>query len=144
MKRFLAIVVVSMGILCAINSHASAQSDTHIYTATTFKIAMPSGGSEAERDSLVAEYLEWVVKKNDKVLSAKNYRHSWGSNSSDWLVISEFKSMADLAASEKIDDELMKKHWPDEKKRREFNRRFFSYFPNHSDEIYSGDPKFDK
>jgi len=144
MKRFLAFVVVSMGMLCTINWHASAQPDTHIYTATTFKIAMPDGGSMAERDSLLAEYLEWVVKKNDKVLSSKNYRHSWGSNSSDWLFISEFRSMADLAASEKIDDELMKKHWPDEKKRREFNRRFFSYFPNHSDEIYSGDPKFDK
>lgn len=144
MKRFLAIIVMSMCIPCAINSHASAQADTHIYTATTFNIAIPNGGSEAERDPLVAEYLEWVVKKNDKVLTSKNYRHSWGSNSSDWLVIGEFRSMADLAASERIDDELMKKHWPDEKKRREFNRRFFSYFPNHSDEIYSGDPRFDK
>jgi len=36
---------------------------------------MPEGGSEAERESLLGEYAQWVVKKNDKILAVKNFRH---------------------------------------------------------------------
>lgn len=76
--------------------------------------------------------------------SQKNFRHYYGSDFRDWVVITEYKTWADIEAAAGINQELNKKKWPDDKKRAEFFRKVMKYFPTHSDEIYRELPKFGK
>lgn len=138
-----------VGICCfflLFNKTAYAQEEGHIYAVVTWKAVMPDGGTEAERDSLMSEWVESTLKNNDKILSSKTLRHLSGSNSNDWVVITEYESWADIEAARKMNQELNKKKWPDDKKRAEFFRKLGKYFSgySHSDEIYSELPKFKK
>jgi len=125
------------------NSAIAQEEEGHIYVVTTWKSAMPEGGSAEERDALVMEINE-ARKSNEKVLSVKNLRHRYGSDRRDWVVIIEYATWADIEEAANINQELDRKKWPDDKKRAEFFRKLTSYFPDHSDEIYTGLPKFDK
>lgn len=128
-----------------ISSIATAQDESHVYIVVTYKAVMPENGTAAERDSLLSEWVEAVLKKNDKILSSKNLRHFYGGDSRDWVVISEYASWADIAEAIKVNQELAKKRWPDDKERREFFRKLGEYWlPSHSDEIYNELPKFKK
>ncbi len=127
------------------NSRALAQEEEpHVYQITTWKTVMPEGGSATERDSLLLEWVNAVLRPNTKILSSKNLRHDYGSDSHDWVVITEYKTWADIEAAGKMSDELFNKKWPDKKQQGEFNRRLGKYFTGHSDEIYRELPKFRK
>lgn len=121
-----------------------AQDEGHVYLVTTYKTAMPEGGSMRERDSLLALAFDWSVKKNDKILSERELVHWFTNDSQEWIVITELKDWADIEAAGKMDEELMKKAIPDDKKRREFNQRLAKYFPTHSDKIMREMPKLRK
>lgn len=124
---------------------ANAQDESHAYVAVTYKAIMPDDGTVAERDSLLSEWTEAVTKKNDKILSSTNLRHFFGSDNRDWVVFVEYESFADIAEAIKVNQELAKKRWPNEKERSEFFQKLGKYFlPLHSDEIYTALPKFDK
>lgn len=134
----LALVVCFM----MLSSVGFAQEDEgHIYVVSTFKMLIPEGGSAAERDNLVMELIE-AQKSNKKVLSSITLRHHWGSDSRDWVTITEYKSMADFVEALKIDAKLNKKKWKDDEGVTEFFRKLGKYFTKHSDEIYIELPKF--
>ncbi|MFQ5798318.1 MAG: hypothetical protein ACE5H0_06445 [Bacteroidota bacterium] len=120
------------------------EEEAHVYLIQTWKTVMPEDGTAAERDSLVSEWVEGVLKKNGKVLSSMNLRHFFGLDSRDWIVINEYETWADMVAAGEMFQELNKKKWPDEEKRAEFFRKFGKYFPRHSDQIYRELPKFGK
>lgn len=129
-----------------INNSAFAQmqeAPSHIFVVTTWKIVMPEGGSAAERDSLLKELFN-AQKSNPKVLSTLQLQHHWGNDSRDWVVITEYATMADIDEANKIDQELTKKKWPDDKKRAAFWQAVGKYFDYHSDEIYMEKPEFRK
>jgi len=137
------------GICCfflLLNMAAYAQEEGHVYVVATYKAVMPDGGTAAERDSLLSEWVEAVEKNNDKIISSKTLRHLYGNNSNDWVVITEYKNWADIEAAHKMNLELNKMKWPDDKKRAEFFRQLGKYFSgySHSDEIYTELPKFKK
>jgi hypothetical protein len=115
----------------------------HIFVITTWKTVMPEGGSEAERDSLAKELFD-AHKSNPKVLSQMTMHHYWGHDSRDYVVITEYASMADIDAAGKINQELRKKKWPDDKKRAAFWKAIGKYFDYHADEIYMGMPQLRK
>jgi len=134
----LALVVCFM----MLNNVSFAQDDEgHIYVVTTWKMVMPEGGSADERDNLILELIE-AQKSNKKVLSSMTLRHRWGSDSRDWVVINEYKNMADVLEAQKINEKLNKKKWKDDDERAEFFRKLGKYFLKHSDEIYRELPKF--
>ena len=134
----LALVVCFM----MLSSVGFAQDDEgHIYVVSTFKSVIPEGGSADERDNLLMELIE-AQKSNKKVLSSVTLRHHWGSDFRDWVFITEYKSMADFAEAEKINQKLNKKKWKDDDERAEFFRKLGKYFSEHSDEIYIELPKF--
>lgn len=56
------------------------EEERHVYVIQTWKTVMPEDGSAAERDSLFSEWFEAVPKKNNKILSAVNLRHFYGSD----------------------------------------------------------------
>lgn len=129
-----------------VNNSAFAQEEEeqgHIFVVTTWKTVMPDGGSAAERDSLLKELYN-AQKSNPKVLSQRELQHHWGNDSRDMVVITEYASMADIDEAGKINQELNKKKWPDDKKRAAFWQAVGKYFDYHSDEIYEERPEFRK
>jgi len=134
----LALVVCFM----MLSSVGFAQDDEgHIYVVSTFKSVIPEGGSSDERENLLMELRE-AQKSNKKVLSSVTLRHRWGSDTRDWVFITEYKSLADFAEAQKINQKLHKKKWKDDDERAEFFRKLGKYFSEHSDEIYIELPKF--
>lgn len=108
----------------------------NIFHVRTFTSVMPPGGSARERDSLLAEYLEHVVRKNDKIVSARHFRHYFGKDSRDWVLVVEYRKLEDYEAAVAVNQELSRKRWPDEAKRADFNRKLLRYWePQHSDEV---------
>ncbi len=121
-----------------------AQEEPHLFTMTTWEMTIPQGGSLAERDSLMAIFHEAVTKKNDKVLSSRDFVHYYTADSREYIVLQEFRTWQDIEAADKMNDELMAKAFPDQEKRREFNRKLGRYFGSHGDRILTGRPKFSK
>jgi hypothetical protein len=114
------------------------EEEPHVYTIVTWESLDPEGGSNAERDSLGAIRIENVVNKNEFILNQSVMTHMYGSNSSDFVVITEYKSFADIEKATKRNGELFREFMPDSEKRAEFWKAFGAYFGKHSDEIYQG------
>jgi len=64
--------------------------------------------------------------------------HMYGSNSSDYVIINEYKSFGDIEKAQSRSNELMREFMPDDEARAEYFSAVFKYFGNHSDEIYQG------
>ena len=144
-KRIFTFVLTIAVCILLLNSLSFAQEkEPHFFVVTTWKTVMPDDGSAVERDSLMKEWTEKVLKKNEKIISQKNFRHYYGSDVRDWVIITEYKTWGDIEAAAKISQKLNKKSWPDDKKRSEFFKNLMKYFGTHSDEIYKDMPKFSK
>lgn len=115
------------------------EENPHIFVMTTWESLNPEGGSQAEFDSLGIFYRENVVEKNEFILGEQVMWHYYGNNSSDFVVIHEYKNWADIEKANNRNQELMKEAIPDNEKRQEFWKVFGKYFGNHSDEIYQGE-----
>ena len=141
MKTTLMLLVVFL--ICSVwTAHAQTG---NVFIVQTFKAKMPEGGTAAERDSLYMEWVENVAKKNEKILSHRDFRHYFGQDSRDWIVITEYRSLTDFEATDSINVQLARKRWPDDKKRADFNQKLFRYWePIHADEVYRILPKFSK
>ena len=139
------VLCLAFAVCCFLMSSAVyAQDEPHVYTLTTMRAAMPEGGRGSERDSLLSWYTENIVKKNPKIVSEIQLRHYYTADSQEWMILSEFKNWADIDAANTMNDDLMKKAVPDERKREEWNRAFGRYFPTHSDRILTEVPKLRK
>ena len=145
MKNTVHFTLALVACFMILSSVGFAQDDEgHIYVVRTRKTVIPEGGSAKERDNLLMELME-AQKSNKKVLSIKHLRHHWGSDSRDWVTITEYKNMADVLEAGKISVKLNKKKWKDDDERAEFFRKLGEYFlDGHSDEIYQELPKFAK
>ncbi len=115
------------------------EKEPQVYVITTWERLYPEGSSQAEFDSLGIFYRENVVEKNEFILGEQVMWHYYGNNSSDFVVIQEFKSLADIEKANNRNQELMKEAIPDNEKRQEFWAAFGKYFGQHSDEIYQGE-----
>ena len=137
-------LMCAVNLLLINNNLYAQQEERHFFEVQTFKTVIPEDGSYAERDSLMLEWVKAVQNKNDKFISVRHLRHYYGSDSRDWVVIWEYKSWEDIEAASNKSVELFREHWPDDKERAEFNKKFGKYWTGHSDEIYREFPKFRK
>ena len=110
----------------------------HVFTIVTWETLSPEDGSDAERDSLVAIWVENATKKNEFIVNHTRMTHLYGANSSDYVVINEYKNFADIEKAQSRNNELFREFMPDDEARAKFFKAFFSYFGHHSDEIYQG------
>lgn len=125
---------------CAANAQQS-----NVVTVTTYKTVWPEGGKIAERDSLMNLWFENVAKKNGKIIHINYFVHYWGSDSRDYVIMAEYKSLSDMEKADSISTALWRLYMPDAKKRAEYNQKLGRYFDlMHSDEIYHTVPKFTK
>ena len=114
------------------------EEEPHVFEVTTWEAVNPEGGSDAERDSLMTIFIENAVNKNEFIVKQIIMTHMYGSNSSDYVVITEHKSFGDIEKAQSRNTELFREFMPDDKERAEFFDAIFSYFGSHSDEIYQG------
>jgi len=110
----------------------------HVYNVVTWESVNPEGGSNAERDSLIAIWTENAVNKNEFILNQIVMTHMYGANSSDYVVITEHNSLGDMEKAGNRNFELFEEYMPDDTQRAEYYDATFKYFGNHSDEIYLG------
>lgn len=144
MLRFLLTGILLMGFGVLQAQDARQEKAPRIVILTTWESVMPPNGSAAERDALLSEWVENILLKNDKILSQKNYGHYYGSSLRDWVVITEYENWNAIDEANKLNQQLMKAHWPEEKDRQMFFRMLSKYFIDHSDEILMEKPKYNK
>ena len=123
-------------ILFFLSNSTQAQEDSHIFTMTTIHLTFPEDGSMAEFDSLNQLYTDRVIKMNPKIISQRNFRHFWGSDNRQFVIMTEYKNMEDMLAANDMNDELFMKGWPTKEERAAYNKASSKYFGWHSDEIY--------
>lgn len=93
------------------------------------------------------EYMSKLVVPNKDVVSQNGLMHFYTPDNRDFVIMTEYKDWASIDKSGATQDELAKKNWPDEKKRRELFRQSNMMFDNnagHSDEIYQEYKQFRK
>jgi hypothetical protein len=138
MKHSLRFFTISLFIVVTFNINLLAQDNNgHVFTVTTFQINNPEDGSIAEFDSLNQLYTDKVIKKNEKIISQVNLRHFWGSDSRQFVIITEYKNMDDMLAANEVNNKLLIEGWPDKEERNKYNKAGSKYFGYHSDEIYT-------
>lgn len=119
---------------------AQDKDENNIVLAVTYQAAFPEDGSVAEFDSLYAELDKNVVSKNKYINAVLRVGHMYGSNSGDFIVITEYKG-GGLELLEKANEEglkLFKKWKPEKEDRASFNKALNKYYKDrHSDEIYT-------
>jgi len=134
-----AFIVFLLAVALAFSGMLYAQEEEpHVFTIVTWESVSPESGSNAERDSLAAIWVENTVNKNEFILNQTLMTHMYGSNSSDFLVITEYKNFADIEKAQNRNFELIEEFMPDNEKRAAFWKAFTSYVGSHSDEIYQG------
>lgn len=119
---------------------AQDKDEPNTVTAVTLAFDTDADGSPAEFDSLYALFDENVVSKNKFIKSVMRVGHLYGSNSGDFVVITEYNGSG-LGIIDKAGDEgfeLFKKWKKDKEDRAEFSKARNKYFkPSHSDQIYT-------
>ncbi len=134
-----AFIVFLLAVALGFSGMLYAQEEApHIFEVTTWEAVNPEGGSNAERDSLIAIWTENAINKNEFIVNQTIMTHLYGSNSSDYVVMNEHKSISDMEKAQSRNNELFREFMPDDEARAEFFDVLFKYFGSHSDEIYQG------
>lgn len=93
----------------------------------------------------VKEFNEKITFKDPYIKAYYPYRHSWGSNSTDFNEAFFYDSLSDLEKSNEKIDELIKSTWPNEKDADAFfDELEKSFTGKHSDYIYRNIPSLSK
>ena len=114
-----------------------ADTAVHIYYVRTSHRAFPADAKPGEFQQLMNEFYQNVTLKNGLIKGYYPSRHFWGADSREFVEAFVYSSLADLEKSADANQALIKAHWPDETKRKEFFDKLNRYFENwHGDEIY--------
>lgn len=83
------------------------------------------------------EFFDKVTSKNELIVNTHVVRHFYTEDNTEVKFVFVYNNWADIEKSNEINNELIKKAWPDEAKRKEFFDKQSSYYTKeHSDEIY--------
>ena len=102
------------------------------------------GLSRSYLDSTIREWRHGWIVDDSKPLAVDIINYILEVNNTSHGGISKYKSWEDIEAASNKSVELFREHWPDDKERAEFNKKFGKYWTGHSDEIYREFPKFRK
>lgn len=127
-------------ILSTIPGLHSKQFDTsaHVFYLRTSHLSFPKDGSNAEIISGINAFTDNVGAKNDLLKGYYTFRHLYGADSREFTEVFAYKSLTDLDKATGINTDLIKKYWPDEKKREDAGAKVSRYFESwHADAIYT-------
>jgi hypothetical protein len=117
----------------------------HLYYIRTTHRAFPADGKQGEVAELMNEFNQNVTQKNTLIKGYYPSRHRWGADSRDYIEAYVYGSLADMEKANAEDEVLIKAHWPDEAKRKEFFAKLNKYFePWHGDALYKHVPELRK
>jgi len=141
-KLFISVIMVTVIMICS-SPEIWAQAPTgNVAGFSYLKMKQVEGGSTTKRDSLIAIYNANVTNKNEFILSHREYRHFYTANSTDYVIVEEYKDLASMEKSGPRNTELEEAAWPDKMKRKEFLDAMNAYFENwHGDAIFSTNTK---
>lgn len=144
-KVNLALTLILLVMLIATTEGFTQANIGNVVNVTTLRMKYVEGGSAVKRDSIIAIYNEKVTKKNEYVLSHREYRHFYTPDNTDYFIMEEYKDMASMEKAAIRYEELEKLAWPDEAQRKAFLAGMNAYFEMwHGDAIYSTNPKLSK
>jgi len=144
MKHLYMKMVVVLVTLFFLVGNIIGQDEAHYYTITTWKMTIPEDGNNKELNELLKEWHDKIIVKNDKILSEKVLRHSSGSDSRDWVIITEYASWNDIDAANEAQGKLIDEGWPNKDDRQKYFKTFGKYGVKHTDEILRERPKLSK
>jgi hypothetical protein len=141
MKKSSLLLQIVWGVLLFSSGILSAQDNTdQQYLAVTkmhWNMDMEDF-SMKEWQAVEKEFLDKVTLKNDHILATTTSLHFMTEDNTEVLYVQLFNSWNDIDLSSKKNNELIKKAWPDEAKRKAFLKKRDSYYSSyHSDEIYA-------
>ncbi len=137
------IIVIILLIPCL--GFAQDDEKPNIVVGVTWTHEHKEGITVTNLDSIWALYNKNVTEKNKYITMEFCVSHAYGSNSSDFLVITEYNgSGLDIPAKAAEEDTRLYKEWKKDKEdRKAFNDLFSEHFkPKHSGEIYTVFSKF--
>lgn len=116
-----------------------------IYYVRISKRAFPEDGKPEEIAALRKEYKENVIDKNPYIKGYYPSVHAWGSDGRDFIESFVADSLGDLTLMFDENQKLVKDHWPDEQKRKDFFDKMDRYMTGfHSDYIFRQVPELTK
>lgn len=140
-KNLLAVAMLILTVFTNSNSAAQETPKPVLMTVTTLHRNVDVDRKDNDRKNWLQaeqEYFDKVTSKNDLILRSNILNHYFTDNSSEVLFVTVYKNWEDIEKANDINEELIKKGWPDEKQRTAFFEKYNSYYgPMHSDEIYS-------
>jgi len=144
-KFFISQIMILCFIICNSPEIWAQMPAGNVVGVTYLKMKSVEGGSWAKRDSLLAIYNTNVTNKNEYVLSHREYRHFYTANSTDYMIIEEYKDLASMEKAGDMTTQLEEKAWPDKMKRQEFLDAMNAYFENwHGDGLFTTNTKLSK
>lgn len=88
--------------------------------------------------SMEKEVMDKVTRKNEHIISAGYYLHSFTADNTELLYVHTYPSWDAIDKAVLRNEELRKLAWPDDAKRKDFFKKLGSHYANmHSDEIYA-------
>lgn len=127
--------LIILTLLMSLKTQAQEEPQTVYITLTTMHRNLDTDKSEWMKAE--QEYFDKVTSKNDLIIGADVLTHYFTENSSEILRVGAYKTWEDIEKADKINEDLIKKAWPDEKDRKAFFEKYGSFYtPMHSDEIY--------
>ena len=116
-----------------------------VYYMQTRHRAFPADRKEGEFTKLMDEFAQNVTLKNKLLNGYYPLRHIWGADSREYIETYVFNSLADMEKAVEENETLIKAHWPDEAKRKEFFADLNKYFERwHGDALYRHVPELRK
>lgn len=120
-------------------------SEPLVYYVRVSQLAFPEDGKTEEIMALREEYTTNVIDKNDLILGYYPSRHYWGADSRDLVEAFVVESLCDVTKALDKNAELVKAHWPDETKRKEFFKKMNKYSTGwHGDYLFMNVPELSK
>jgi hypothetical protein len=117
----------------------------HIYYIRTSRRTFPADAKAGEFAELMNEYNQNVTMKNTLLKGYYPSRHRWGADGRDYIEAFVYSSLSDMEKAAEEGEKLVKAHWPDEAKRKEFFAKMDKYFEVwHGDALYRHVPELRK
>lgn len=127
-------LVLWMTLVCAIGNAQEKEKPVFI-TMTTLHRSMDVKANDWK--AAEQEYFDKVTSKNDLIIGSETLTHYYTNDNTEIILVSVYKTWEDIEKASTINDELIKKAWPDEKARTAFFEKYDKFYtPVHSDEIY--------
>jgi hypothetical protein len=142
MKRILTLVLV-LSFSLSLFSLIYAQEEAEVGTVFTMTFLNIPRENMDEFRGLWEKDIYSLEKQIEEILSIKYYVHWWGP---EWnvLIMTEYKTLADMEIADKKYDELYEKKYPDKIERDKIRDQRRIYWNNHFDAIVRNIPKLSK